>query len=40
MFQYKRRGNHVLCGEVKTTVNALLGAVEQTLALSGEKATG
>lgn len=40
MFQYKRRGNHVLCGEVKTTVNALLGSVEQTLTLSGEKATG
>lgn len=30
----------MLCGEVKTTVNALLGAVEQTLTLSGEKATG
>ena len=40
VYQFKRSGSHVLCGEISKTVNELLQLSEQTITLTGEKAKG
>ena len=40
VYQYKRSGDHKLCGSYQSTVTALLQASATTVTLTGETAEG